>query len=45
MVEEQFTKMISDSVMEIKRPSWSKAAIVTVREDYIDEIKKYKEGS
>lgn len=42
MVEEQFTKMISDSVMEIKRPSWSKAAIVTVREDYIDEIKKYK---
>ena len=42
MIEEQSTRMISDSVMEISRPGWENVATVTVRDDYINEIKKYE---
>ena len=42
MIEEQSTRMTSDSVMEISRPGWENVATVTVRDDYINEIKKYK---
>lgn len=41
-MEEQVCKTVSEDTMQIMRPSWDNPVYVTVRGDYIDEIKRYK---